>query len=130
MKRPPALLLLLASLALPAQAQTVWRCAAGVYSDRPCTDGREIDVADPRGEEQRLQATLVALRGQQLAEDLRAERLVRQAQAIPLPAAAAAPKQFKPTPDRTRPKAQPRQRPGAGDGTWRAAAPSSRRTQD
>ncbi|MBX3636028.1 MAG: DUF4124 domain-containing protein [Rubrivivax sp.] len=100
-------LLLSACLALPAAAQTVWRCGAGVYSDRPCADGRELDVADPRSDEQRQQAVLVALRGQRLAEDLRAERLERHARAVPLPAAAAmAAPDVRPTPDRAAKKAR------------------------
>lgn len=131
-------LLLLTCLALPATAQTVWRCGAGAYADRPCADGREIDVADPRSDEQRRQATLVALRGQRLAEDLRAERLARHAQAVPLPAAATA--ALRPPPDRAaksarakhppKHRAASKRRPDADDGTWRAAAPGSRRTKD
>lgn len=128
-------LCLLAFLALPAAAQTVWRCGAGVYGDRPCAEGRELDVADPRNDEQRRQAALVALRSQRLAEDLRAERLQRQAQAVPLPAAAAAPALLRPKRDRAasppRSKDRARKKPlPAADGTWRAAAPSSRRARD
>jgi hypothetical protein len=138
MKLPTLLptLLLVAGLALPAAAQTVWRCGAGVYGDRPCADGQAIDVADPRSDEQRLHAALVAQRGQRLAEELRAERLVRHAQATPLPAAAV----FKRPPDRAaakspakdRPKARKASKrpPDAADGTWRAAAPVSRRARD
>lgn len=131
-------LLLIAVLTLPATAQTVWRCGPGVYGDRPCAEGREIDVADPRSDEQRLHAALVAQRGQRLAEELRAERLARHAQAVPVPATAAA--AFKRPPDRAAAKSPTKDRPksrkaskrppDAADGTWRAAAPVSRRAKD
>jgi hypothetical protein len=131
-------LLVIAGLALPAAAQTVWRCGPGVYGDRPCADGHAIDVADPRSDEQRQHAALVAQRGQRLAEELRAERLARHAQAVPVPAAAAA--AFRPPPDRAARKARAPDRPqhrkaskrppDAADGTWRAAAPVSRRAKD
>jgi hypothetical protein len=128
-------LCVLVFLALPATAQTVWRCGAGVYSDRPCAEGTELDVADPRSDEQRREATLVALRGRQLADDLRAERLQRHAKAVPSPSAATAPPLLRPQPDRAanKPRSKDRARkkhPPAADGTWRASARASRRAKD
>lgn len=68
-----------------ASAQAVWRCGSDgrSYSDLPCPGGRALDVADPRDDDQRAQAQQVALREQQLAQQLRQERQqrLREAQA-------------------------------------------------
>lgn len=80
MKRALALAVLAATLA-PVHAQvTVYRCGPDgrEYSDTPCRQGRAIDVADPRTDEERSAAREVAARDARLAARLRQERQKRQ----------------------------------------------------
>jgi hypothetical protein len=77
--KPVLALVLLA--AAPAFAQTVYRCGADgrIYSQTPCPEGREVDVADPRSAADRQAAAAVAEREAGLADTLRRERLAREA---------------------------------------------------
>jgi hypothetical protein len=78
------------ALALPAQAQTIWRCDGGSrYSDRPCPEGTTLATEAPPDAARRQAAAVVAQRQIALAERLRAERLAREAahQAALAPAA-------------------------------------------
>lgn len=84
----PLVLLLLAGLAqgtawaqAGAGGTTVWRCGAS-FSDRPCSDGQAQRYEDPAAEARRLEAQSLALREARLAENLRRERLAREAEAL------------------------------------------------
>jgi hypothetical protein len=138
-------------------AQTVWRCGADgrSFSDRPCTDGRPLQLAalaDRRSADDVAAAQAVVARQQRLAEALHQERLQRERQATPAfdrPAvppgrhgsAGIKPKrdakvqsQEAPRPPRHRSQAHSRRpaapQPAAADGTWQAVAPAFRRRQD
>ena len=139
MNRLAALLLVSFSLAT-AGAQTVWRCGPDgrVYSDRPCADGGgEVEVADPRNADQIQAAHAVAARDRQLADQMARERRERELAALqglaPVSSKTAAARSARPlASDRPRDPARmsrsSRPRP-ADDGTFRAVAPSSRRTK-
>jgi len=125
----------------PAQAQAVWRCGADgrTYSDRPCADGRPLqmaELADTRSAIEVQSAHDVATREKRLAESLRHERLERERLAAP----ASHRQTTAHPPDRSdglnpkrttnKPAAKaPRQAPAA-DGIWRAVVPASRRAKD
>ncbi len=116
---------LLITLALPAPAATVWRCESGgrvSYADAPCPAGRAFDATDARSAEQVAQAGQVLAADLRRAERLREERLAAQA-------AARAPARGPVRSVSLRPPAK-KPRPPAADGTWRATAPSTRRTKD
>jgi hypothetical protein len=100
------LALLAACGAAGVQAQTksqqVFRCGPDgrTYSQTPCKDGKEVDVADPRSAEQQRAAAQGVKREQAMTEKMARERQAREAAAakqgathIPYPAAikAAAP---------------------------------------
>ena len=125
--------------AAPAAAQTVWRCtgAGGVaYSDRPCPAGRALTVADERSPEQVQAAQAVAARERRLADQLTAERRVREApppvalrpprgraRTVPAPSPA-----LSPAPDRRHPTKRRQAAPQPEDArTWRAIAPATPR---
>jgi len=139
------LTLLLAAAGALSQAQAqggVWRCGADgrSFSDRPCADGRPLqmaELADTRTAAEVQSAHEVVARERRLGESLRQERLQRERQALPpvrqSPAARTAGASH--PADSVRPKraaniAQARRPAPAGDGIWRAVAPSSRRAQD
>ena len=96
---------LLVALALPpgAAAQTVYRCGEGgrTYQNSPCTDGRPVDVADPRTDEQRRAAKESTAADARLAGKLERERRASEAElarrnavtvvAPPVPSLASAP---------------------------------------
>ena len=126
---------------LQAQAQTVWRCGADgrTYSDRPCAEGRPLqmaELADTRSATEVQAAYDVAAREKRLAEALRRERLERERLAVPPSHKPAATHRANPgdgvsskrTTFEPRPKAL--RQPPADDGTWRAIVPASRRAKD
>jgi hypothetical protein len=94
--------LLPALLAVPAAAQTVYRCGpeGREYSQTPCKDGRAVDAGDPRSAADRREAREIAAREAQLADKLARENRAREAEAArtgaagiqpaPKPASAAA----------------------------------------
>ena len=61
------------------QGQTVYRCGADgrLYQSTPCEAGRAVDVGDSRSDEQRRQASEVAQRERQLADQLALDRASR-----------------------------------------------------
>ena len=136
------LLLAAASAVSQAQAQGVWRCGADgrSFSDRPCADGRPLqmaELADTRTAAEVQSAHAVAARERRLAESLRQERLQRERQALPpsrQPLAAHTPgaghRGDGVRPKRAVNKPQARRPAPADDGIWRAIAPSSRHAQD
>jgi len=65
-------------------AQTVYRCGPDgrIYADRPCTEGRAVEVADARDAAQRREARSTAAAQRQLAQDLTAQRLAREQAAL------------------------------------------------
>lgn len=146
----PLLAVLLMLSAAAAQAQAVWRCGAEgrSYSDRPCADGRALEMAelaDTRTPAELQAAREVAARDRRLAETLRHERIERERidherQALP-PARRAAAALDRPT-GREKLRAKPKAKTKATEeprvarvpapaarGISRAAAPSSRRTK-
>jgi hypothetical protein len=68
------------ALALPLQAQTVWRCGPDgrSYSDNPCADGQVVAVADSRSPADVAEGRAVAARDQQLAQQMVVERQARE----------------------------------------------------
>jgi hypothetical protein len=79
------LLILFAGLgALPAgqAAAAVYRCADGVYADKPCSGGQALALQPAPGAQRVLQAQQVAQREQALASALEAERKARQQAAL------------------------------------------------
>lgn len=144
----PLLAVLLMLSAAAAQAQAVWRCGADgrSYSDRPCAEGRALEMAelaDTRTPAELQAAREVAARDRRLADTLRHERIERERidherQALP-PARREAAALDRPTGReklRAKPKAKATEEPRvarvpapAARGISRAAAPSSRRTK-
>jgi len=126
-----------------APAADVYRCGPDgrSYSDRPCAEGRALEVADARSAEQVAEAADVAARDRRLTRQLAAERRAIEREQATLPAGfrvsppLAPTKQarskplhdLQPHPHRRHAKSRP---PGAGDDTFRATAPASRRVKD
>lgn len=82
--RLPALLGLCACVlaaAVPASAQTVYRCGADgrSYSQTPCAGGRVVDVDDARTPEQQQQAQTAADRDARLGAALERDRRMEEA---------------------------------------------------
>lgn len=65
---------LLLTLAIPAPAQTVYRCGNS-YSQQPCPGGNAIDTADPRTPEQRKAAADGAQHERRTADVLEKQRV-------------------------------------------------------
>jgi hypothetical protein len=65
------------ALALPAAAQTVYRCGpeGRSYTQQPCDDGRPVRVDDARSDSQRREAEQAAGREARIARRLESERL-------------------------------------------------------
>ena len=65
----------------PVVAEDIYRCGlnGAIYSERPCPDGRRIELTDARSDEQRLQALQVNERTVALADSLERERLASEA---------------------------------------------------
>lgn len=124
MKRIATIALL--CLPLAAAAQTVHRCEAEgrvSYGDAPCAGGRAVDVDDRRPAADVQAARDAAARERDLAEQLRSERLRRQAAAAVRPAAMDR-RTEKPAQQLSKPL-----QPPAARSTSRAAAPSIRRAR-
>lgn len=129
-------------LAASAGAATVYRCGPDgrSYSDTPCAEGRSVAVDDARSPGQVAEARRIAALDRQLADRGAAERQRREAAeaarhaapgALTLRPPTASGSTSNPKAASERPQRPPRQskkpaRPAA-DGTFRAAAPSSRR---
>ncbi|HOL38239.1 MAG: hypothetical protein JSR43_16270 [Proteobacteria bacterium] len=127
-------------VAAAAPAADVYRCGLDgrSYGDRPCAEGRRLDMADARSVEQVAQARAVADRDRRLDMSLAAERRVNEQMQARLPAGfrVAAPMAAsqrvgtKPHHD-SQPHAQRRhakpRAPRPADGVFRAAAPRSQR---
>ncbi|MBE0546253.1 MAG: hypothetical protein IH627_01085 [Rubrivivax sp.] len=136
------LLVAAAGAASQVQAQAVWRCGTDgrSFSDRPCADGQPLqmaELADTRTAGEVQSAHEVAARERRLAESLRQDRLERERQALPPnrkhTAAHASGAGHRVDGVRTKRevnKPQVRRLEPAGDGIWRAVAPSSRRVKD
>ena len=73
--------LLLACAAFGAVAQTAYRCGPGgrVYQSAPCQGGREIDISDPRTDEQRRSAQEAVAADRRLASQLERDQRAREA---------------------------------------------------
>ena len=102
----PGLLLawLAPALAQAPAASQVYRCGPGQYSATPCPGGTPID-GDARTAEQQAQARDTARRQQQLADELRQERLQREQAAV-----GQGPAAIKPAPRASAADAKPRSR--------------------
>ncbi len=130
MKLLPALasaLALALLLSTQAQAQTVWRCGPDgrSYSDTPCNDGRVLAAADTRSDAQVQAARDVALRESRLAEQLRQERLKRDALPPVAPVRVVRVRKAAPAATPMRVSKSNRRAPADPD-TFRAIAPASR----
>ncbi|MGA0610425.1 hypothetical protein [Caldimonas sp. KR1-144] len=86
--RVAMLYLTLCGLGSIVNAQTVYRCGPDgrSYSQTPCADGRAIEVADTRSDEQRRQSRAAIDADKRLADELERERLASERR--PTPAAA------------------------------------------
>ena len=83
-QRFTAVLLLACCAASGAAAQTVYRCGADgrTYQNAPCANGREVDVSDPRTEEQRRAAREASAADARLASQLERDQRAREAAAL------------------------------------------------
>ena len=86
------------SLAVPAQAEVVYRCGAdgNVYGQAPCPEGRSVEVGDFRNRAQQAESLAVLQRerdlGDRMAKERRAEEIAHPpARAGSFSAAASAP---------------------------------------
>lgn len=100
-----------------AAAQTIYRCGPDgrTYAQKPCGEGRAVDAADHRSDEQRAAAEAVAQRERQLADAMERERLSREAAAQATPAAGLGPQLIKPQKASVprKPKASTKKKKGA-----------------
>ena len=73
--------LLLACATFGAAAQTVYRCGPGgrLYQNAPCQGGREVDVSDPRTDEQRRAALEAVAADRRLASQMERDQRAREA---------------------------------------------------
>ncbi len=114
-----------------AQAQSVWRCTEGErveYQAEPCHGGRAVEAPMPRPAQDESEARRIAGRQALLAERLRAERLQRDAQPVPLAAGIPYTKtELSPSKKPQQPSKHQPQR-DADEGTWQAKRPSSRQS--
>ncbi len=117
-------------LVAQAQAQAVWRCGPDgrSYSDTPCSEGRSLAAADARSDAQVQAARDVALRESRLAEQLRQERLKRDALPPAVKVRLATVHKAPPAAPPTRASRSKRRAPADPD-TFRAVAPVSRQKQ-
>lgn len=76
-----AIVLLASSLALPTQAQKVYRCGNS-YSQTPCPDGKAIDASDSRTPEQRKAHEASVKDEKRRADTLEKTRLKEEAAAV------------------------------------------------
>ena len=76
-----SLLAALCAIAVPAAAQTVYRCG-GSYGDEPCTGAAIVATADPRSREQQSQTKEAALRDARTARLMEQERLKTERQPL------------------------------------------------
>jgi hypothetical protein len=65
-------------VALPATAQTVYRCG-NEYTREPCAQGKAVEATAPGSAAQRAEARQVAAREQRLAAQMRQDRLKEEA---------------------------------------------------
>ncbi len=130
---------LLAAVPLVSMAQPIWRCGpdGSQYSTVACPEGRTLAALDPRPADDVAAARAQAARDQRLADTLRRERLAAEAaqrgNGLTGIGPQAAVKPASPAPEAA--PASPRRKPKraaskpAGEETWRAVAPSTRRTK-
>jgi len=137
--------------ATAALATSAWQCGpeGRVYSDTPCTGGREVTLPAPRPAEDVRDAQRRAAREAALAERLRRERQARESAALatnaqpinlgpvrrttqarvePAPARPAPPQASRPKLSKAKPPRPQESAPGEDGRTWRATAPASPRT--
>ena len=74
----PAAALLLCLVAFSSHTQPVYRCG-NEYSRLPCSQGKVIEVNDPRSTAQRAEARQVAADEQRRAAEMKHDRLAEQA---------------------------------------------------
>jgi hypothetical protein len=72
---------LVASGLQTAAAQQVYRCGpdGNIYQNKPCEQGKAVDVADPRSAEQHKSARAAAKADAKLADELERDRRAREA---------------------------------------------------
>jgi hypothetical protein len=122
-----------------SEGQTVWRCGADgrSYSSVPCAEGRAVVTSTPRPAQDLQAAQAAAEREKQWADRLQSERAQRENVApgtgligiydrkARLQSALA----LKPQVQKKKRHQHRLAKPPADDGTFRAAAPASRRTR-
>lgn len=86
-----------------AMGQNVYKCGNS-YSQTPCSDGRTVDVSDPRSPAQKAQADAATRRDARMADALEKSRLRDEARQRAA---------HKPAPRATVPASAPAQKPGA-----------------
>jgi len=127
------LLLIAAVLPLAATAQTIWRCGPDgrTYSSTPCAEGRVLETLQARPAEEVAEARERAAREQQQADSMARSRLAQDArQRGNGLAGIAPPPELKPMGAKpSRQKVKKHQRSVEDADTWRATAPSIRRTK-
>ncbi len=70
--------LVLAAFSGLVRADEIYRCGT-VYSQTPCSKGERIDASDPRTDEQRLHAQLLAAKTEASGDAMERERLATEA---------------------------------------------------
>lgn len=125
-----ALVLLALPLPVLAQGQTIWRCGAdgSSYSATPCAEGRAIEPLASPSPGERAAARQVALADERLAARMRSDRLRSEAASQRTALAGFQTTQPGAAVKSWSTKARKHRHPEAA-GTWRAAAPSSRRAK-
>ena len=119
-----ALAIAVLPLLAAAQQPTIWRCGSS-YTASPCAAGRALEAEAVRPAADVQAARHNALLEQRLAERLRSERLQDEAAARHSGLAG-----FRTTPPGPKPASKLRKPQSTeADGTWRAAAPASRRAR-
>jgi hypothetical protein len=126
------LLLMAVVLPLAVSAQTIWRCGPDgrTYSATPCAEGRALEGLQPRPADEVAEARDRAAQERQQAETMTQARLAQETrQRGNGPAAIGTPelKAVAAKPQRQRAKKSRSRAEEAG--TWRATAPSTRRTK-
>ncbi len=128
MKLPIAALILALPVLAAAQSPTIWRCGADgrSYADLPCSQGRQLALADSRPTADVQAARERAAQEQRAADTLLRERLQREAAQRSLVVATDRPATAVKPSGKSSDKAKRRSVQLADPGTFRATAPASR----
>ncbi len=126
------LLLLAVALPLAVSAQTIWRCGPDgrTYSATPCAEGRALEGLQPRPTDEVAEARDRATRERQQAETMTQARLAQETRQRGNGLAGIVAPELKPVAAKPLRQRAKKSRSSAEEaGTWRATAPSTRRTK-